>query len=121
DLPADAVVALPEPVPAPIDGLPRDEQGFLPIDDRCRVTGAERIYGAGDVTSSRLKQGGVAAQQADASARAIVADLGLGPEPGPFRPVLRGLMLAGPVPRYRRVDPGRGAEPEGGETIPWPR
>ena len=125
EVPADAVVALPRLVPAEISGLPRDEKGFLPVDDRCRIKGIERVYGAGDATSSDLKQGGIAAQQADAAVRTLLSDLGLGPEPPPFRPALRGLMLAGPVPRYRRVEPGlsghAGDDEEAGvDPIRWP-
>lgn len=104
-VPADAVIALPRLFAPEIEGLPSDENGFLPIDEFCRVPSTGPVYGAGDATSSPLKQGGVAAQQAEAAARTIVADLGLGPQPEPFRPLFRGLMLAGPPPDYRRLDP----------------
>ena len=104
-LDADAVIALPRLFAPEIDGLPSDAHGFLPVDDFCRVPSVGPVYGAGDATSTPLKQGGVAAQQAETAAEAIIADLGLGPRPRPFKPRLRGLMLAGPPPRYRRLDP----------------
>src|SRR5690606_1112307 len=98
-IPAHAVVAPPRLFAPEIAGLPSDSDGFLPIDDFCRVPSIGPVYGAGDATSSPLKQGGVAAQQAETAALAIVADFGLAPKPGPFRPLLRGLMLAGPPSR----------------------
>lgn len=120
-LSADAVIALPRLFAPEIDGLPSDAEGFLPIDEFCRVPGAGPVYGAGDATTSLLKQGGVAAQQAETAAQAIIAEFGLGPRPSPFRPVLRGLMLAGPPPRYRRLDPSTLPEKAGpgtGESSP---
>lgn len=104
-IPADAVIALPRLFAPEIDGLPSDADGFLPVDEYCRVPSIGPVYGAGDATNSPLKQGGIAAQQAETAALAIFADLGPGPRPEPFRPRLRGLMLAGPPSRYRRLDP----------------
>ena len=106
-VPADAVVALPEPNPRHIAGLPCDERGFLPVDEHCRVRGTPRVYAAGDVTSFPVKQGGIAAQQAEAAAEAIAADLGFGMSPRPFRAELQALLLAGSPPRYRRLDASR--------------
>ena len=121
-VPADAVVALPELVAPEIPGLPCDSLGFLPVDEHCRVHGVEGVYAAGDVTSFLLKQGGIAAQQADAAAEAIAADLGADVTPQPFQPVLRGLLLEGPPQRYRRVEP-RASGPVASMTerdVQWP-
>jgi sulfide:quinone oxidoreductase len=104
---ADAVVALPEPRARRIAGLPGDEHGFVPIDEHCRVRGAPGLYAAGDVASFPIKQGGIAAQQAEAAAEAIVADLGQGIAPRRFEPELSGLLLAGAPPRYRRLSDAR--------------
>ena len=109
---ADAVIALPRLFAPEIEGLPSDADGFLPVDDFGRVPGAGPVYGAGDATSSSLKQGGVAAQQAETAALAIIAALGLGPQPPPFRPELQGLMLAGPPSRFRRLDPAALPDPD---------
>jgi sulfide:quinone oxidoreductase len=103
-LPADAVVALPTLAPPAIAGLPRDRQGFLPVDEHGRVEGLPGVYAAGDVTGFPLKQGGIAAQQADAAAQAIAASLGEQISPEPFRPVLRGLLLTGRTPRFLRAE-----------------
>jgi sulfide:quinone oxidoreductase len=51
------------------------------------------VLAAGDVTDFPLKQGGLATQQADAAAEAILAELGALDDPAPFRPVLRGVLF----------------------------
>jgi sulfide:quinone oxidoreductase len=58
------------------------------------------VFAAGDATSFPVKQGGLAAQQADAVAEMIAAAVGVDIEPQPFRPILRGLLLTGGPPRY---------------------
>ena len=103
----DRVVTLPELVGPRLPGLPHDQHGFIPIDSHGRVSGLEDIYAAGDVTTFPLKQGGLAAQQADAVAETIVADLGIPLTPKPFRPVLRGLLMTGGAPLYLRAEPQR--------------
>jgi sulfide:quinone oxidoreductase len=47
---ADVVIALPEMKGPGIEGLPADEDGFLPVDDHSRVHGVEDVYAAGDGT-----------------------------------------------------------------------
>ena len=64
------------PARQPVAGLPHDTEGFLPVDEHGRVTGCDRVFAAGDVTDFPLKQGGLAAQQADAAADAILAASG---------------------------------------------
>ena len=74
-----------------------------------------RYAAAGDLTQVPIKQGGIAAQQADAAAEAIAAEAGVALEPTPFRPVLRGLLLTGSFPRYLLSEPGRP------RSVPRPR
>ena len=76
------------------------------------MQGEQDVYAAGDATTSPIKQGGVATQQADAAAEAIAARAGADVDPQPFRPVLRGLLLTGSTPRYMRaeVSGGRGED-----------
>ena len=105
-LEADAVVALPKLQGPPIEGLPQDENGFVPTDELGWVLGLQDVYAAGDITQSPIKQGGIAAQQADAVASAIASDLGASVRPAEFTPVLRGLLLTGGPPRFLRADPG---------------
>ena len=78
-----------------IDGLPADEQGFIPVDDHGRVKGVEDVYAAGDGTNFPIKQGGLGTQQADAAAEHLAHRLGAREAPEPFRPVLRGKLLTG--------------------------
>jgi sulfide:quinone oxidoreductase len=97
---ADRVVALPRLRGPRIDGLPQTVEGFLPIDAHGQVHGLSDVFAAGDITSFPVKQGGIAAQQADAAAEMIAANAGADITPQPFRPVLRGLLLTGRQPRY---------------------
>jgi hypothetical protein len=65
------------------------------------------IYAAGDITVFPLKQGGLAAQQADAVAEVIAAAAGAPLTPEPFAPVLRRLLMTGGAPLYLRCEPQR--------------
>jgi len=96
----DRVVSLPIPEGRWIPGLPTDGHGFIRTDSHGRAEGHDRIYAAGDITSFPLKQGGIAAQQADAVAASIAALAGAPVAREPFRPELRGLLLTGLSPRY---------------------
>ncbi len=106
---ADRVVALPRLRGPRIDGLPQTVEGFLPVDAHCQVHGLADVFAAGDITSFPVKQGGIAAQQADAAAEMIAEVAGAGITPEPFRPVLRGLLLTGRQPRYLRHEISGGA------------
>ncbi|MDQ3894429.1 MAG: NAD(P)/FAD-dependent oxidoreductase, partial [Actinomycetota bacterium] len=99
---ADRVVALPRLRGPRIEGLPQTLDRFLPVDPHCRVRGRDDVFAAGDITTFPVKQGGIAAQQANAAAEAIAASAGADVDARPFRPVLRGLLLTGHQPRYLR-------------------
>jgi len=103
----DRVVTLPQLAGPRLQGLPHDHNGFVPVDSRGRVSGLEGVYAAGDVTAFPLKQGGLAAQQADAVAEVIAAELGIPITPQPFKPVLRGLLMTDGAPLYLRAEPQR--------------
>jgi sulfide:quinone oxidoreductase len=113
--PAEAVV-LPVMVGPAIEGLPADENGFIPIDYHARVKGVDDVYAAGDGTSFPIKQGGLATQQADAAAEDIAHLIGVGPAPEPFRPVLRGKLLTGDESVNLRAEMAGG----GGEGVASP-
>jgi sulfide:quinone oxidoreductase len=104
---ADRVITLPVLEGPRLPGLPHDQHGFIPVDKFGRVSDSEHVYAAGDVTMFPLKQGGLAAQQADAVAGSIAALAGAVVTPTPFRPVLRGLLLTGGAPLYLRAEPQR--------------
>ncbi len=103
----DRVITLPVLEGPMLAGLPHDEHGFVPVDKFGLVGGVEHVYAAGDITAFPLKQGGLAAQQADAVAESIAALAGADITPKPFRPVLRGLLLTGGAPLYLRAEPQR--------------
>jgi sulfide:quinone oxidoreductase len=121
-LTADRIIALPELVGPSVPGVGRDAPGgFIPVDPCCRVRGAERVYAAGDATDFAIKHGGVSAQQADVAAQAIAAFAGFGPEPAPFRPVIRGMLLTGGKPCYlsAHITGGHGTSSEFSDTPTW--
>ena len=105
---ADRVVSLPRLKGPAIEGIPQDRDGFVPTDVYSRVHGAADVYAAGDLTTFPIKQGGLAAQQADAAAESIAARAGAAVDPVPFRPVLRALLLTGGAPAFLRVELGGG-------------
>jgi sulfide:quinone oxidoreductase len=122
-VPADAVIALPQLRGARIHGLPQTVEGFVPVDAHALVVGLRDVYAAGDITSFPVKQGGIAAQQAEVAATSIAIAAGADVEPRVFRPVLRGMLLTGAAPRYlRRELTGGFGETSvvGTEPLWWP-
>ena len=118
----DRIVALPRLEGRPIDGVPANAHGFLPVDEYARVRGIDDVWAAGDATDFPLKQGGIATQQADTAARSIAALAGAPVELEPFRPLLRGVLLTGHGAWWLRNDPAGGAG-EGelaGHALWWP-
>ncbi len=101
---ADAVVTMAELAGNPLPGLPCDADGFIPTDTLGAVEGLERVWAVGDATDHPMKQGGIAAQQADSAASAIAAHLGAAITPQPLQPVMRGLLLTGVASAYLRGD-----------------
>jgi len=117
---ADRVVALPRLEGPRLPGIDHDQRGFVATDELGRVVPYADVYAAGDMTQFPLKQGGIAAQQADVAAAAIASRVGVDLEVAPFRPVLRGLLLTGMVPRYLRAEPGTGRSVVDTATLWWP-
>jgi sulfide:quinone oxidoreductase len=109
---ARRVVALPRAVGRAPSGLAADAGGFIRVDRHGKVAGAERVWAAGDSLAFPIKQGGLAAQQADAAAQSIAALAGAEVDPQPFRPVLRGVLLTSRGREWLRADIGGG----GGEA-----
>jgi sulfide:quinone oxidoreductase len=119
-VPSDRVVALPRLEGPRLAGVLHDAGGFIPTDDRGQVGDEIDVWAAGDATTFPLKQGGIAAQQADAAAEAIAARAGADLEARPFRPVLRGLLLTGMAPRFLRAEAGARATAIDTEPLWWP-
>jgi sulfide:quinone oxidoreductase len=99
----DQVVSLPRLKGIPLAGVPQNEDSFIPVDASCRVQGLEGVFAAGDITTFPVKQGGIAAQQADVAATEIAAAAGANLVSKRFDPVLRGLLLSG-SPRFFRTE-----------------
>jgi sulfide:quinone oxidoreductase len=100
---ADYVVTLPLLSGPGLAGVPtRRPHDFIPVDEYGRVKGLTDVYAAGDTIDFPVKQGGLAAQQADAVAERIAAGHGAHIEPTPFRPVLRGMLFTGGEPLFMR-------------------
>jgi sulfide:quinone oxidoreductase len=100
----ERVVSVPVPEGGRIPGIPQNGDGFVPTDEYGRVRDRDDVFAAGDMTTFPIKQGGIAAQQADAAAQSIAALAGAPITPEPFRPVLRGLLLTGLSPRFLRAN-----------------
>ena len=120
-IPADAVVTLPTLAGPFLEGLPHDRHGFLPTDLSGVVEDVAGVFAAGDVTTFPVKQGGLAAQQAEAAAMTIAVLAGARVEPAPFQPVLRGRLITGCEPLYLRTElrGGRGVTSTVSEQPLW--
>ena len=103
-LSVDRIVTEPRLAGPRLRGIPCGHDGFIHTDAHGRVAGLDGVYAAGDATAFPIKQGGLAAQQADAVAQTIAASVGVDIDPQPFRPILRGALLTGDAPLYLRAD-----------------
>jgi sulfide:quinone oxidoreductase len=99
----DCVITVPRLVGPGLRGVPSAPDGFIRTDAHGQVLGMEHVFCAGDATSFPIKQGGLAAQQADAVAESIAASVGVDIVPRAFRPVLRGLVVGRGGRQYMRA------------------
>jgi sulfide:quinone oxidoreductase len=95
---ADIIVGLPVLTGRDIPGVPRGRLRFVEVDEFCRVAGTVAAYAVGDMTARLMKQGGLAAQQADVAAACIASGIGVGPMPTPYVPDLSATLFAGDAP-----------------------
>jgi sulfide:quinone oxidoreductase len=116
----DLAVALPRLRGPAIPGLAADADGFVPVDGYARVRGVDRVWAVGDMTTWPVKQGGLAAQQADVAAADIAARVaGADVEVAPYRPHLQGKLLTGDDPVYLERRPGAPATSEASSEFLW--
>jgi sulfide:quinone oxidoreductase len=122
-LPVDRIITQPRLVGPRLRGIPAGRDGFIHTDAHGQLAGLDGPFAAGDATTFPIKQGGLAAQQADAVAETIAASAGADIDPQPFRPILRGVLLTGGRARYMRADISGGAGDDStisGEALWWP-
>jgi sulfide:quinone oxidoreductase len=119
-LEVDLAIALPRLQGPAVPGLPVDADGFVPVDPYSRVRGVDDVWAVGDMTSRALKQGGLAAQQADVAAADIAARFAGSDAPiNPYRPRLQGKLLTGTDPLYLERRPGAPATSEASPDFLW--
>jgi sulfide:quinone oxidoreductase len=107
---ADRIVTVPTLTGTAPGGVYADTHRFIRTDGHGRVVGLDDIYAAGDGTDFPIKQGGIAAQQADAVAEVIAKRAGAPIEPRSFRPVIRAMLLTGEKRRFLRGEVSRGRD-----------
>jgi sulfide:quinone oxidoreductase len=90
------------------------------VDEHARVRGLDDVYAAGDCTDFAIKQGGLAAQEADVAVGQIVARLeGRTVDPEPL--VLRGVLLTGGERAYLHTSEREHADAViSGHALWWP-
>jgi sulfide:quinone oxidoreductase len=116
----DRIIALPVHDGPRLPGLPADAHGFIHVDEHARVRGLHDVYAAGDATDQPIKQGGLAAQQADQIAAQIARDAGAdAPAPDPH-PVLHGRLLTGHRDRFLQRELGEQRSEATPQPLWWP-
>jgi len=119
-LEADLVIALPRLHGSGLAGLPTDDDGFVPVGPYARVRGVDRVWAVGDMTSWPLKQGGLAAQQADVAAADIAVEVaGADVQVRPFKPKLQGMLLTGADPLFLERRPHAPPSSEASSDFLW--
>jgi sulfide:quinone oxidoreductase len=118
---ADRIISLPQLSGPRLSGLPCDAQGFIRADAQGRVDDVENVYVAGDASTFPVKQGGLAAQQADLVVADIVRRAGGEPQQTEGL-VLRGLLATSEGPRYLRTELAdvEGTSTFSSEALWWP-
>ena len=119
---AARIVHLPLLAGPRLAGLPYDTAGFVLAEEDLTVDGDDAVFAIGDGTAGEFKQGGLAAQQADAVAEQIALRAGSERPPRPYAPTLRGLLRTEHGPRYLRAEPpgGAGESVVSAECLWWP-
>lgn len=120
DIDTGFVVTLPELVVPVMPGVPQGRRGFIGCDPQMRVDGLRSVWVAGDASWMPVKQGGLAAQQAEVAASGIAVAAGLDVEEQTFRPVIRAALLTGEATQFLRAEPGEGEGELSASPIWWP-
>lgn len=123
-IPSDRVVAVPALVGRRLPGVPADFGGFVATRGLGGVVGLDGVYAAGDMTSFPVKQGGLAAQQADTVAAVVAARAGAHPPMPLLTAVLRTQLFGAPEPLFLESSIDREGRPVPGasyvyDEAPW--
>ena len=102
-LQAEQIIALPRLRAPSIGGLPRADDGFIPVDVHGHVAGRDGVYAIGDAAAGLLKHGGIGAQQAEGVAHEIAQRAGAPVATPTPRPVVRAQMLEGTMTTFLRA------------------
>lgn len=116
---ADRVISLPRPVVRELRGVPQGRDGMIDCDPQMRVNGLDSVWVAGDATWFPIKQGGMAAQQAEVAAAGIARAAGAEVPELDFRPVIRAALLTGEEPQFLHVDLSAGGRGELSTSPLW--
>ena len=114
---ADRVVALPELRGRRLTGVPSGRSGFIPVDRCGLVEGLADVYAAGDATTFPIKQGGLAAREADVVAQTIAAGLGAPVKAIRAPSVLEARLLGGERPVFLRTEFDWAGRPTGAALV----
>jgi len=120
-LATERVVALPTLAGPAIEGVPCDPHGFVHVDEHGRVPGLADVYAVGDATTFAIKQGGIAAQQADVVAALVARGAGARVPMPSTRPLLRAMLFTGDGPLYLRatIAAGESVVSSASRHCPW--
>lgn len=110
-LPAGRVLALPVLRGPDVSGVPVDGAGFVRVGSGFAVPGHAGVHAIGDAAGHPVKQGGLAAQQADVVAAAIARRAGADVVVPAYEGVLRATLVTGERTGDRLYLTGRVSDP----------
>lgn len=93
--PVDRVFAMPRLTGRAPEGLPTNADGFVHVDENQLAVGTTNVWAVGDVTDFRIKQGGLASDQADAAISGIENALGDREDTRPFAREIEAMLITG--------------------------
>jgi sulfide:quinone oxidoreductase len=91
----ERTVALARETGPALTGVPRNADGFVPVDELGAVRGLPDVFAAGACTAYPLRQQELAQQQGAAVARVVAQRAGVPVTATPWRPLVRGILDAG--------------------------
>ncbi len=114
----DRLISLPTVTASWIGGTATDAAGFVLVDERLKMLGSERVWGAGSCLATGLEHSALAAQQADMAIAEIAAAIGFGTAPVEA-PELTGILLSGQRQQWLTSNP-RGTPQPSTRCLWWP-